>query len=89
MGMRQAINAKCRDCIHDPAAPGNWRQQVDACTLRSCALWEYRPKSTAKLESTAILAPFQTEPPAPLGVVAGRRGSAPEHPLSIANAAQQ
>jgi hypothetical protein len=71
MTRQQAINAKCKDCIYDECAPGNWRQQVTACTIRSCSLWEYRPKSRPKVRSTAILAHPQTDSPKPLGVVAG------------------
>jgi hypothetical protein len=46
MSMRRAINEKCKDCIYDPlCGGGNWRQQVEACTIKSCSLWPYRPKS--------------------------------------------
>lgn len=54
MSLRRAINAKCRDCIHDPqAGQGTWRQQVAACTCTSCPLWPvrplpYPPKGTAR-----------------------------------------
>jgi hypothetical protein len=71
MSMRAAINAKCKDCIYDTCAPGNWRQQVEGCAIRDCSLWPYRPKSKSKRQSDAVLAPFQTEPAEPLGVVAG------------------
>lgn len=47
MGLRSAINEKCRDCIYDKCAPGNWRQQVTACRITSCSLHEYRPTSNA------------------------------------------
>jgi hypothetical protein len=40
-----AIAAKCKDCIHDPAASGNWKEQVSACTCIDCALWRLRPMS--------------------------------------------
>jgi hypothetical protein len=44
--LRQAINAKCKDCIHDPlCGGGQWRQQVEACTAKSCPLWAARPRS--------------------------------------------
>ena len=43
MSMRAAINAKCRDCIHDPCAPGTWREQVAQCSSINCALWPLRP----------------------------------------------
>ena len=45
MSRQKAINDKCRDCIYDPQAPGNWRQQTGACTIKSCSLWPYRPVS--------------------------------------------
>jgi hypothetical protein len=42
-----AIAANCRDCIHDPAAPGNWKEQVSACPRTDCPFWRYRPVSRA------------------------------------------
>lgn len=47
----QAIAAKCKDCIYDKCAPGNWRQQVTACTSVSCPLYEYRPRSKSVAKS--------------------------------------
>lgn len=44
MSLRQAIDAKCRDCIHDPKSPGTWRQQVWNCTISTCSLWEHRAR---------------------------------------------
>lgn len=41
--LRGAINAKCRDCIYDPAAPGTCAQQIKACTSMDCPLWPVRP----------------------------------------------
>lgn len=48
MTRSKAIAAKCRDCIYDPKAVGlgTWRQQTEACTSRSCALWAFRPLSS-------------------------------------------
>lgn len=44
--LRQAINAKCKDCIYDPLSGlGNWRQQVSLCQIKSCPLWTVRPLS--------------------------------------------
>jgi hypothetical protein len=43
MSLRGAINAKCKDCIHDDAAPGTWREQVAQCSSHRCPLWPYRP----------------------------------------------
>ena len=45
VGPKRAIADKCRSCIHDPAAPGTWRQQVQLCSCYGCPLWEHRPKS--------------------------------------------
>lgn len=58
--LRKAINAKCKDCIYDLAAPGNWRQQVQSCPSLKCPLWPFRPKS----KSNRYLAPqelFESE----------------------------
>lgn len=44
MSLRQAINAKCRDCIHDPGSGlGTWREQIAQCTCTACPLWPHRP----------------------------------------------
>jgi hypothetical protein len=43
MSLRSAIDAKCRDCIHDEAAPGTWREQVAQCSCPGCPLWALRP----------------------------------------------
>jgi hypothetical protein len=47
MSLRAAINGKCRDCIHDPAAPGSWRAQVAQCSSKACPLWPVRPAPSA------------------------------------------
>jgi hypothetical protein len=49
MGLRAAINAKCKGCVYDPSAPGNWRQQVTCCAVKTCPLWEYRPQTSTTL----------------------------------------
>jgi hypothetical protein len=44
--LRNAINKMCKDCIVDPkGGQGKWREQVEACTSKNCALFECRPKS--------------------------------------------
>lgn len=43
--LRQAINAKCKECIYDPIGRGTWRQQVEACTSYACPLYPIRPKA--------------------------------------------
>lgn len=48
LSMRAAINAKCKECIHDPLSGlGSWRQQVEGCTSVDCPLYELRPRSKA------------------------------------------
>jgi hypothetical protein len=48
--LRQAIDAKCKDCTYDPYADGRWREQIAACTVTKCPLWSVRPKSYQKVE---------------------------------------
>ena len=45
--MRAAINLMCRECIYDDQfkGGGTWREQVGACTVTKCALFEFRPHS--------------------------------------------
>lgn len=45
---RAAIDAYCRGCIYDRHNPGNWRQQVTACTFTECPLYPHRPVSKSK-----------------------------------------
>ena len=41
--LRKAINQACRDCLYDSHSPGAWRQQIEACTDKKCALYAVRP----------------------------------------------
>ena len=51
---KQAINAHCRECIYDPKnGTGTWRQQVEACTVTKCPLYEWRPISFKQKELPA------------------------------------
>lgn len=43
MSRAGAIAAKCRECIYDPCAPGNWREQVADCCSAGCPLYDFRP----------------------------------------------
>lgn len=44
LSLRTAIDAKCRGCIYDPiGGTGTWREQVAACTSRTCPLFQARP----------------------------------------------
>lgn len=47
--LRGAIDAKCRECTYDPkSGAGTWRQQVTACTSRTCPLYPVRPTSEGR-----------------------------------------
>ena len=54
MGLRSAINNKCKDCVYDPAQPGTWRQQVQWCTVKTCPLYPVRPMSSVSKEAPRI-----------------------------------
>ena len=41
--LRKLINQNCKDCIYDPLAGGTWRQQVEQCPCKVCALYPVRP----------------------------------------------
>lgn len=52
MSLRKAVNNKCRECIYDSiGGRGTWRQQVEACTCRTCPLWPVRPLSVRKADA--------------------------------------
>lgn len=45
--LRAAINAMCHSCLYDKKSGlGTWRQQVEACTAKTCPLYNVRPRST-------------------------------------------
>lgn len=48
--LREAIDAKCRDCIFDECEAGRWRQQVAACTATTCPLYTVRPLPRGSVE---------------------------------------
>lgn len=41
--LKKCIEAHCKNCTYDKLVEGTWRAQVEACTVRSCALWPVRP----------------------------------------------
>ena len=59
MTRQEAIEAKCKECIFDPLDEGTWRQQVQACEIKSCALYPYRPKPYGKPLDQAVQADSQ------------------------------
>ena len=80
--LKKCIEAKCKDCTYDHAAPGSWRAQVEDCRVRSCALWEVRPitmetmlrnrkeKGAAGVDIDALVADLDDEEDAPVAVAA-------------------
>lgn len=40
---KKAIANHCKGCTYDSQDKGNWLQQVEACTITSCDLYEHRP----------------------------------------------
>ena len=54
ISLRKAINDKCSNCTYDPfSGLGNWRQQVEACTVKTCPLWPVRPVSKPRKRDLA------------------------------------
>ena len=47
MKKQQAIRAYCKGCNYDPQDKGTWLDQVEACTITNCELYEHRPLTTA------------------------------------------
>lgn len=47
--LKTAVNEMCKSCCYDKAEPGSWREQVEACGIVKCPLWEVRPKSIATI----------------------------------------
>jgi hypothetical protein len=54
MSLRNAINQHCKSCTYDDLAAGTWRQQVTLCGVKSCALYEVRPKSTRPIPESVL-----------------------------------
>ena len=44
---KQAIEEYCKECSYDPEdkGAGTWRQQIEACVMSDCPLYEFRPLS--------------------------------------------
>ena len=54
MSLRKAINQHCLICVHDKTAAGTWRQQVTLCGVKSCALYDVRPKPTSPVPDSTL-----------------------------------
>lgn len=46
---RGAVDAYCIECTFDANEPGNWREQVSACTVRKCPLFSKRAETAGKV----------------------------------------
>jgi hypothetical protein len=63
---QQAIFQHCKGCTYDPHEKGTWVEQVDACTITQCELYEHRKKTLKtrrfeKEKELALLTPAQRE----------------------------
>jgi len=47
--LKKCIEQKCKDCTYDHTQPGTWREQIENCTVKSCALWPVRPMTVATI----------------------------------------
>jgi hypothetical protein len=52
--LREAINAKCRECTHDPSDAGSAAQQIACCTITDCPLHSVRPVTTTKIPARLL-----------------------------------
>lgn len=41
--LSQAVRAHCKSCIYDSLNGGSWLDQVTACSVTGCDLYEWRP----------------------------------------------
>ena len=57
MSLRKAIDAMCKDCTYDDQDKGTWRQQVAACTLKTCPLHPVRPVDEKSVSYTHLTLP--------------------------------
>lgn len=47
--LKAAIKAYCKSCTYDDTQPGTYLQQIEACTVKSCKLYEVRPMTVATI----------------------------------------
>ena len=52
--LRKRIDQHCKSCVYDSSAPGSWRQQVTLCSVKSCALYDVRPKPTRPIPESVL-----------------------------------
>ena len=49
--LKKCISQHCKNCTYDKESPGTWREQVEACSVLTCALWEVRPLSMTTINA--------------------------------------
>jgi hypothetical protein len=54
MSLRKAADQNCKNCVYDDLAAGTWRQQVTLCSVKNCALWPHRPKTTNPIPCSVL-----------------------------------
>ena len=80
---KQAIKAKCKECIYDPiGGNGTWVEQIEGCTSYSCPLYDLRPLSikTRRKNDENYLAGLSPEGRA---IIENRRKEAGERLLKL------
>ena len=61
MSLRQAVNAKCRECTYHPLDVGTAAQQIAVCTDSDCPLHPVRPITTKRLP-ISLLEAYRVDP---------------------------
>lgn len=41
--IKKAVANYCKSCIYDALSGGTWREQVEACSITQCDLYQHRP----------------------------------------------
>ena len=54
MSLRKAINAKCKECAHDPLDKGSAAQQIACCISTDCDLHAVRPVTCKSIPHTLL-----------------------------------
>jgi hypothetical protein len=49
--LKKCISQHCKNCTYDQESPGTWREQVENCTVVSCALYEVRPMTMTTINA--------------------------------------
>lgn len=49
--LKKCIQEHCKTCTYDASVAGTWREQVENCTVQSCALWPVRPMTMSTINA--------------------------------------